>query len=558
MAMNNPWKPGAWARLPWSAFAALAGAIGGVVGSVAVLVVSNGKPIADWHFQPTVYLSIISTITNLMVHYALTQGATIAWWTRALKPDTKISHLHQYWETGNSLLASLKIGRNFNAVALASIIVAISQVNGPLLQRASRVAVFPTDSEITVSVGIASKLPSGYTGMVEGRGYAPAFFNQLFLPTVSDYYDRASIKVNETGCIGTCSTIVAGAGFAVSCSSYETTFNAIPIDPPAGQDFNTSQPLVAVGVLAFQTNFLWSASAPGNITLNVEYKPDNGCEGPLIVKNCTLSPAIVQYSVAIDGNSSTISLPENSTIYDDEIESTYTIAETYTPGSYTTYGGLSLALANRFNSWANLRFAGGIGYDVSTSGATSNQFVQGNTTIGAENNCSLAFNDPTTNLLNNARELMFRTAIAAANSSNIRSLPAQQQTIVAVYQSHYLYLGLASLFTTLAIILIVPTFIGYWKLGRTVSMSPIEIGKAFNAPLLRSEDSNADADNLIQSLGHVGVRYGVIQTGAGNDGLLETSKQGASQFYTDLSWRRLEMAPPEYVIEPRKGWEFGG
>ncbi|KAH8778373.1 hypothetical protein F5882DRAFT_501781 [Hyaloscypha sp. PMI_1271] len=557
MAMRNPWKPGVYARLPWSAFAALVGAVGGVVGSVAVLVVSNGKPISDWTVQPTVYLSIISTLTNLMVHYALAQGVTIAWWTRALKPDTKISHLHQYWETGNSLLASLKIGRNFNLVALASIIVAISPVNGPLLQRASRVAVVAEKGTIAISVGMASQLPYGYTGFVEGRGYVPAFYNPIFTPIVNAYSDRLNIKINNTGCTGTCTSIVAGAGFAVSCSSYESTFNANPIMQPAGQPFNTSQPLMAEGVLAFQSSFLWYAGAPGNISLNVEYKPAPGCAGRLIVRNCTLSPAIVRYKVSVDGNASTISLPANSSIYDDEIISTYNVTETYTPGSYTTYGGLFLALANRFNSWTNMRFAGAIGYDVTTSGAVANQYVQPNTTSGAESmTCGLAFTDPTDNLIDNARELMFRTAVAAANSSNVRSVPAQQEATIAVYQSHYMYLGLASLFTTLAIILVVPTFIGYWYLGRNVSMSPIETAKAFNAPLLRNEDSNAEADHLIDNLGHIGVRYGVILTGAGNDGLL--TKQGVSQSYADISGRRLEIAPPEYVVNPQKGWEFGG
>lgn len=342
--MRNPWKPGVYSRLPWSAFAALVGAVGGVVGSVAILIVSNGKPITDWMVQPTVHLSIISTLTNLMVHYALTQGVTIAWWTRALKSDTKISHLHQYWETGNSLLASLKIGQNFNLVALASIIVAISPVNGPLLQRASRVAVVTGRSTVDISVGIASQLPYGYTGFVEGRGYVPAFFNPIFTPVVNDYSDRISIKVNNTGCTGTCNSIVTGAGFAISCSSYESTFNANPIVQPAGQDFNASQPLVAVGVLAFQTSFGWFSGAPGNISLNVEYKPDPGCDGRLIVRNCTFSPAIVRYKVMIDGNASTISLPPDSTIYDDEITSTYNVSETYTAGSYTTYGGMASTL----------------------------------------------------------------------------------------------------------------------------------------------------------------------------------------------------------------------
>jgi len=212
------------------------------------------------------------------------------------------------------------------------------------------VAVVATKGTIAISVGIASQLPYGYTGFVEGRGYVPAFFNPIFTPIVNDYSDRLSIKINNTGCTGTCTSIVAGAGLAVSCSSYESAFNANPIVEPAGQPFNTSQPVVAEGVLAFQSNFGRYAAAPGNISLNVEYKPDPGCAGRLIVRNCTLSPAIVRYKVLIDGNASTMSLPANSSIYDDEITSAYNVAETYTAGSYTMYGSLALALANRFNS----------------------------------------------------------------------------------------------------------------------------------------------------------------------------------------------------------------
>ena len=96
--VSNPWYPGAFARLPWAAFVALLGAIVGIGGSTAVLILSDGVPITEWTFQPTVYLSIVSTITTIMIHYALAQGVTTAWWTRALKTNTKISDLHQYWK----------------------------------------------------------------------------------------------------------------------------------------------------------------------------------------------------------------------------------------------------------------------------------------------------------------------------------------------------------------------------------------------------------------------------------------------------------------------------
>jgi hypothetical protein len=308
----------------------------------------------DWRFQPTVYLSIVSTLMNLMVHYAFTHGVKIAWWTRALKPDTKISQLQQYWEPGNSLLASLKVGRTANVVALASIIVAISQINSPLLQRASRVAVVPTYSDVTVLLGIAPQLPQGYTGLVEGRGNIPSWFTGLLLPTGNEYYDRVRINVNQNGCTGICSTTVSGAGFAIFCSSSESTFDAI----------GESQPLSVAGVDAFQSNFEWYSTAPNNISINVEFEPDPGCQTRLLVRNCTLNPATVKYNLLIDGNTSTISLPRNSSIYDDKVESTYVIEESYAEGSNTTLGGLALALTSiQFSSKSKIyrrRWMGGI------------------------------------------------------------------------------------------------------------------------------------------------------------------------------------------------------
>ena len=41
-------------------------------------------------------------------------------------------------------------------------------------------------------------------------------------------------------------------------------------------------------------------------------------------------------------------------------------------------------------------------------------------------------------------------------------------------------------------------------------MSPLEIAKAFDAPLLAMEDSNNDSKALVKSIGKKAVRYGVI------------------------------------------------
>src|SRR5271168_561677 len=87
-ATRKPGKPGAFKRLPWSGFGALIAAILGVGTSIAILITSNNQPITGWTFQPTVYLAIASTLTNILIHYAFAQGVTIAWWRRAMKENT--------------------------------------------------------------------------------------------------------------------------------------------------------------------------------------------------------------------------------------------------------------------------------------------------------------------------------------------------------------------------------------------------------------------------------------------------------------------------------------
>jgi hypothetical protein len=86
-------------------------------------------------------------------------------------------------------------------------------------------------------------------------------------------------------------------------------------------------------------------------------------------------------------------------------------------------------------------------------------------------------------------------------------------------------------------------------------MSPIEIAKAFNAPLLRELDSNAEASELCESLGEMGVRYGIVSTGSMND-KSEGVKERVYNAEMELSSLKLEIARSEYVAQPEKGMTF--
>lgn len=64
----------------------------------------------------------------------------------------------------------------------------------------------------------------------------------------------------------------------------------------------------------------------------------------------------------------------------------------------------------------------------------------------------------------------------------------------------------------LACLAILPTYWGWWELGREVSMSPLEIARAFEAPIMRDADSNATGHDLKKSVGSEWISLCPIKT----------------------------------------------
>ena len=159
---GHPWEPGFFRRAPWLGLIAMLGALIGVLAACSVLFYSNDKPIDTWSVQPTVYLAIASAATSIFLHFALSEAVTVAWWTRALQPKTTIADLHRNWEYGQSLGACLTSGRHFSLIALATVLVALVPINGPLLQRASHVRQGHFERNVDVQVNISRHIPEGY------------------------------------------------------------------------------------------------------------------------------------------------------------------------------------------------------------------------------------------------------------------------------------------------------------------------------------------------------------------------------------------------------------
>jgi len=64
--------------------------------------------------------------------------------------------------------------------------------------------------------------------------------------------------------------------------------------------------------------------------------------------------------------------------------------------------------------------------------------------------------------------------------------------------------------TIVVVLLILPSFWGYWELGRKVSLGPFEIANAFHAPVFNQVRSGAGhVDGVIKAVGKARVQYGV-------------------------------------------------
>lgn len=513
----NPWRPGK-RQVPYASVAALLLSLVGILLSATILVVSDGQTLESWgkaaSFTPSTYLSIASTVTNITLHFALSGGITVSWWRRALLLNSQVVDLHRTWSYGNNFFAAITSWRNFNLVALASILVTLAPINGPLLQRASRVTSIGVPLERTIAVQIAARLPQGYTGYMTGRTEVPALLTAQFANVVRSCYRRDNIPTNAS-CEGICNTHVLGAGWSVTCDSSTTPYNM-----SMAQHASPNYP---VWTQVFDSNFRWQADLPAIIQSGASSKTQNACTGNLVLRNCTLIAATVKYPVII--SSGTIALDPSSTIWDDVVVGPWingSIPEgTFYNNGTTTYGGIQWALSGRFQSSMLMMYEGPNGYEIISYGELASAYATNVTSMPA---CDAIFTDPMDDMLQGARELTFRAAIDAAQSNNsmIEYVVAAENETRNIYRSNYLYFGIATALSVLSIIGVVGTFNGFWILGRSVSLSPIETAKAFNPSILSNNDSNATIGVLLEEVGKKPIRYGCV-------GSVDTFRSDASQ-----------------------------
>ncbi|KAK5010308.1 hypothetical protein LTR28_010668 [Elasticomyces elasticus] len=606
-AFSDPqWAPGFIARFPWLGFGALFTALLCSAASIVTLLVSNGKSQTDWpqRLAPNVILSGLNSIVNICFGIAIGNGIAIAWWRKTLKGAT-IDDLHRSWAFSSSFKDLVFSGKYFNFIALAALTTKLTIIDSMLLQRATT-TVIAVDHPIRVTnIYGWSNDTIPITGRVQGRTPTPGLLNTTLNDNLITWSNSGGLFPNFfSGCNGLCLLHVPGAGFEIDCSAPNSA--AINYGPAllsavgvAGSGNATNQSLADAVYDYSLFNITFDAvyndgSYSDNeglnysrIMMNVLYTSAQGsendgdanCPGTRVSQTCQLRPAVINYPVTIQDYTGPHSL--NGISLGLNTSSTLDYTKETTPKSYdrgakqqegfeilryndvyeahrgagdpteSHLGGLVLGLQMYLAGSADLSFDGTVGFRIQQTGLAPTQLTN---SPGAFN-CGFQYGNPMDELVHKINQIMFLVATDIYGQNIDQTSGRNHDAVVYRDNIHYvtnikfMWGAFASLLV--CVLCVLPTYYGYWQLGRKVTLGPFEIANAFRAPMLEHPvASNGVVEDLLKEVGGRRVKYGEIITGDANGRLAIADPQAVKRVHPKIG-------SPHAKISEKIGSMFG-
>ncbi|KAF4453294.1 hypothetical protein F53441_4024 [Fusarium austroafricanum] len=501
---NEQWKPSLLRSIPWSGIAGIIIAILSGVGSIIALYSANGEVVDSWPskdrpIQLAVILAILTAVGNVGLGVAFNEGATLTWWV-SMSQGATLGESHRYWEHSSSAWKSFLglLHLRISKVNLVSILMASHFANGPLIQRATRITTDLTTQKTTFHVAFSPDQLSQPTGYYMSRAQSISTLAGNFSRVVLAYNNRDPIKLDLKGCDGVCSGALIGAGFDVGCSNENKSYSIN--EREAGGQW------VVGGVEIWHDGI----GTPGVVNVTTTYKGHPTAKGHLTVTTCLLRSALVRYPISYANG--TLTLQGINSMADGTVNRTekllYPFAESAGLGRMgSLLGGLSSALHDLFASNVSLYQSGTLA--VQGTGPMGALYMK--SSDDALGTVNMTWSDPTPSILEAFHQMAFRTAFAFSNSSFEQTVQGTQQRITTKYAINKAFLAASLVITfsnALAIMFLYP---GFWRLGRPVTMSPLETANAFNAPSMSDADGLKDVDELAQRFESKVVRYDIGQ-----------------------------------------------
>ncbi|KAF2788520.1 hypothetical protein K505DRAFT_328876 [Melanomma pulvis-pyrius CBS 109.77] len=500
-------------KTPLFVFTLLVLLVGSIISSAAILLKSHEEPVDSWRVQPSVLLSFLCGVYAITLGGLFTTGVAITWW-RSLAHGTTLKRLH-FISTGadpKDLVPAFLAGSDARRVVLAALVVFIAKLSiGPFTQRATRPRPHDVTRNVDMNIHFTNEIPDGWFGSwgsFHGRGLRAAQDTFLNSSMATDASDRYYCAGN-----GACDGLVSAAGINFGCS---TTWETIKLLDPESQNST---------IFSIDVEKDYSFDQP-MIFLTTKYieSVDDACTATLRTDTCNIIPATVWYPISIRNTSLTLDL--NRLLAQPSIKSNYTSAADILNNNLTApigplegiFRGLGYAL--RSEAFLGNDSKGGIGYDPGSEQLRavhwSNIFLDTNFTAQGpndsskvQNTCSLAWRSPTMPIIGYMYDFMFRAAYAAADKDKV-----YEQSFIATYRGTELWymtdfrwlaasIGIMVLGSAAAMSLLW----GWWQLDRYVSLSPLETGKAFGAPIFAAAGPEREANGIVKEIGHERVAH---------------------------------------------------
>ncbi|KAH7346843.1 hypothetical protein BKA65DRAFT_595279 [Rhexocercosporidium sp. MPI-PUGE-AT-0058] len=526
----------------------------------------KGKSVA-----PNVILSILNSCAGVCFAIAVAQGIAISWWRKAMRGAT-IKDLHNTWSFGSSISAIVLNLKYFNLAALAAVVTKLTIVDGVLFQRSTTTYIalgLPHDHIVTTFPTKHMPLTARLNSFGNDTDYLPYEYTYNIQNWLSSAYGSVYSVYGYSDCEGICGVNSPNPGYVATCDWTEQPVDFIA-DLSFGNVTNSTEAketdLLSIDfTLNFATpekNYTWIGVDMVNyvpLDLNTTNSTQR-CPATLYRTQCELKQSIINYPVYMQfSNQSTTSRHGAISKVDvylgglnktegtwaqpqdfdyelgqlpgfDWISDVVTSNKTPGPFSYTTNGGIYQALKDRYTSRAYLTTHANDTGHWSVSFDRPYAALLANNEDPPENNntCPFRYDDPMQSIMPGLNTLTFIVSDDLYNRANWTDnaftedeanaywddsivMASATQYITEVHYStnyHFMFGALAS--TLLCAYLVLPVYWGFWELGKKVSLNPIEIANAFQAPMLSAEKvpRSGHADDVIKVTRKRQVVYG--------------------------------------------------
>ncbi|KAK5172819.1 uncharacterized protein LTR77_002939 [Saxophila tyrrhenica] len=525
------WKGSLIRAGPLAGVASLVFAILQIFASFAVLAASNKQPVSSWTFQPTVYLAVLTVLSNKLLAFAAVQGTVISWWRSAIR-GTSLGQLHRDWGMGLHVYKALAAGRHTNILAFACILATFVAIDGPLLQRATSVVSVTPQQPVPLTVALAPELPGAWSGAADYREKQSWTFGPSvdFAKVFEDYSETTPITGVVKGCpYQKCAITVRAPALALeSCESQSYSKNYTePLTALEWEIYNLTNAVTKErAAFLVQGGLSKGTREKFEITTGIsDAAVAESCVGSWNYTTCTYISAIGEYDLVVEGDEIKLSTDLSAVKISALANNT---AVTGTNQSHpSTLAGAALAGILQFSTVAALANIDNVSVSMHSPGNSwfAFQHIENWEALNDGSACAPIWRDPTKEILSGLNEVLFRAGVYVAahlDEAWLRErldpgLETSYNTTgsasveINVFHSDFRYFSAAAVVQAITVAVVAYTFYGYWRLGRNTTFSPLEMANAFDAPLLRHEDSNMSANQLAKSCGSVEVQYGIAR-----------------------------------------------